>query len=250
MQKRVLLVEPDREQAEIFVNWLMTEGYAVESIDNLKEVHSSVSGGKFDILLIDLDYPEITEASLELCRTLKKEPRFQDLPIVVLTYKKDGYRIAGAIESGADSFALKPFETDTFLERIGTIFREIELKNKGEKSLDLNYINFLIKLTGDFSRNDFFLIIPVILNKLIIEKIKPIIGDSVIMLIINRSSEVIGKDYPFMRELKWSDGKILIDGVDRDSMEVDIERLVIAFRDFVYAFLHIVRMLTSNILMR
>jgi len=246
--KKILLIEPDKELNELFSNWLKEEDYEVKSIDNLQEVHSSISKEKFDILLIDIDYPEITESSLELCQKLKKNARFSDLPVTILTYKKDVKRIASAIEAGVDNLVLKPFETDTFLKRIKTIFKEIELKKQGKKVLDLNYINFLIKLLDEGSREDFFLLSPVIFNRLVMDKIGDILGEPVIMVMMRRIREFIQDNYAFMKQARLQNKKLLMDGVYRASKKVSRKILVFGFQNFIYIFLGLVRVLTSDIL--
>jgi len=125
VQKKILLFEPDKEQAELFTDWLKEKGYGVNSLSSLQEVQASVYKDKFDIHLMDIDKAEITEPSLKLIQTLKADERFAGLHIAILTYQKDSKKIASAIEAGVDSFILKPFETDLFLKRMKTIFKQI-----------------------------------------------------------------------------------------------------------------------------
>ncbi|MFH1287718.1 MAG: response regulator [bacterium] len=246
--KKILLIEPDEEQAGLFIDWLKGEGYDVNSLDSLQEVQTSVSKDKFDIILMDIDKPEITEASLKLCRALKADERFADLPITIFTYRKDIKKISDAIKAGADNFVLKPFETDSFLARMEIIFKQFELKKYGRKVLDLNYINYLIALAGEAEREGFFVLAPVIFNTLILEKINTIMGSPVIAQIIKRCNETIGEDYAFMKVFEFSNGKILMEGVEKASKNIPVKKLANAFRDYVYAFLHLVRTLTSDIL--
>lgn len=249
MKRNILLVEPDKEQGELFVDWLKEEDYGVTLMMNPQEVLSSLSNEKFDLILMDIDYPEITEPSFELCRTLKKDPRLQDLPITILAYRKDAKKIRSAIEAGADNFVLKPFETVSFLERMKTIFKDTELKKEGRKVLDLNYVNYLIDLTSEASREDFFTLSSVIFNSLIMDKVKAILGEPILMVMIERARELVGEDYDFMKEIKFENSQIVTSGVDMASKKVSVEKLARAFRDYIYGFLHLVRTLTSDILM-
>jgi len=247
--KKILLLEADKEQSEVFSEWLKGEDYEIELTDNLKQVLPFLSGEKFDILIMDIDFPEIAEYSLNLCQILKKDQYFSEFPITVLTYKKNIKIIADSIEAGVDNFMLKPFETDSFLSRLDSIFKQIELKSKGKKVIDLNYINYLIKLTSETNRKDFFILSSVIFNKLIIDKIKGVIGEPVIEMIMKRLGELIGGDYEFVKEVRFSDGKIFFDKVDKVSKDVPVEKLIIVFRDYIYGFLQIIQTLTSDILM-
>ena len=247
--KKILFLGPDKKQNEVFSGWLKGEDYEVESTDNLKQVLPFLAGGKFDILIIDIDFPKITEFLLNLCRILKKNQYFSEFLIIGLTYKKNTKIIANSIEAGIDHFIFKPFKTDSFLSQLDTIFKQIELKFKEKKVLDLNYIKYLIKLTGETTREDFFLLYPVIFNKLIIDKVMGIIAEPIIVIIMKRLREVIGEDYGFVKEVRFSNGKIFMDKVDKVSQEVPVEKLVIVFRDYLYGFLQLIQTLSSNILM-
>jgi CheY-like chemotaxis protein len=246
--KKILLFEPDKEQSEVFSSWIKGEGYEVKSTDNSQQVLPFLSEEKFDILIIDIDFPETTDSLLNLCRILKKDQHFSEFPIAVVTYKKNIEIIVNSIEAGVGNFILKPFETESFLSRLDTIFKQIELKSKGKKVLDLNYINYLIKLTSETTREDFFMLSSVIFNKLIIDKIKGILGEPIIVIITRRLGDLVGEDHGFAKEVRFSNGKILMDKVDKVSKDIPVEKLTIAFRDYVYAFLQLIQTLTSDIL--
>ena len=247
--KKILLFESDNEQKELFTAWLKEESYKVTSIETLQEINSINSREMFDILLMDIGGADITDASLvRFIGMVKKNLRFEDLPIILLAYKREGKKIADAIEAGANSFLFKPFETDYLLSRMNEIFKEIDIKKKGKKIIDLNYITFLIDLTSEGSGKDFYVLAAVIFNKLILDKVKTIIGDAVIMIMMNRINQLIGDSYEFIKEIKFSDGRIHFDQFDNGMREISIKSLAGGFKEFVYLFLKILRKLTSNIL--
>lgn len=247
--KNILLFEPDKETELLFSGWLRDTGYAVLLVDNLEKISHLLAEKKFDILIMDIDFPGTTEPCLGLCAALKKDPHFLDFPITALTCKKDTKRIASAIEAGVDNFMFKPFEAGSFLERLDVIFKDIELKSKGQKVLDLNYINYLIELANQASREDFFLLPSVIFNVLIMDKVKTVLGGPVIDVMAKRLEELIGQDYEFMKHIRFSGSHINMEEVERASRGVPVEKLAMAFRDYVYGFLQLVRTLTSDILM-
>jgi len=228
-RKNILLFEPDKEVEKLFNSWLKEKKYKSKSAESIEQILTLLFEVKFDILIIDIDFSENTESLLNLCQILKKDQRFLEFPIMVLTYRKNTKIIANSIEAGIDNFVFKPFEANIFLNRINAILKGIELNSKGKKVLDLNYINYLIKL--------------------IIDKIKDILGEPIIVIIIKRLKELIGADYGFVKEVRFSNGKLLIDKVDKISKDVPVEKLTIAFRDFVYGFLQIVQTMTSDIIL-
>ena len=247
--KNILLFEPDKETETLFSGCAEKIGHAVVMAEDLKEIPRLLTEKKFDILILDIDFPGTTEPCLRLCAALKKDPHFLDFPITALTNKKDTKRIASAIEAGVDNFMFKPFEADSFLERLDVIFKDVELKSKGQKVLDLNYVNYLIELANQASREDFFLLSPVIFNVLIMDKVKTILGEPVIDVMAKRLEELIGQDYEFIKHIRFSDNHINMEEVERASRGVPVEKLATAFRDYVYGFLQLVRTLTSDILM-
>jgi DNA-binding response OmpR family regulator len=247
--KKILLMEPDREQTELLTTWFRGESYKVSDVDNPQKAHALLDKERFDLILMDCDEPEITESALKLVPALKADSRYKDLSVAVLTYKKETEIIISALEAGVDFFAYKPFETDSFLMCIKKMLRVIELKSKGKKALDLNYVNYLIDLAGQMERKSFFAFSHIIINKLIIEKINTILGGPIIAKIIERLNESIGGDHEFMKLVDFIDNSLSFSNVDKASKEVPVNRISIAFRDYLYAFLQFVGMLTSDILM-
>ena len=247
--KKILFFGPDKDQNEVFSEWLKGENYPIKSTDNFEQIVPFLSEEKYDILILDIDSPEIREQLLDLCRIMKKDHRFSKLSIITLTYRKNTQLIASSIEAGVDNFIFKPFETESLLNRLSTILQQIKLKSKGKKVLDLNQINYLINLTGESTREDFFLLSSVIFNKLIIDKVAGIIGEPIMVIIMKRLRNIVGEDYRFVKEVRLENGKIFLDKVDQASPEVPVEKLVMAFRDYLHGFLQLVLSLTSNILM-
>lgn len=247
--KKILLFEPDKEQSEVFSDWIKGENYLIKSTDNLKQILLFLSEEKHDILILDFDLPELREYLLDLCRIIKKERRFSKLPIIILTYKKNTELIASSIDAGVDNFIFKPFETESFLNRLDIIFEHIKLKSKGKKILDLDMIEYLINLTGEGTREDFILLSSVIFNKLIIEKVSGIIGEPIILIIMKRLGDILGENCKFMQEIRLENGKIFMDKADQVSPEVPVENLVMAFRDYIHELLKLILSLSSNILM-
>lgn len=246
--KNILLFEPDKETEELFNGWLRDVGYAVSLTDNLEEIPHLSTEKKFDILMVDIDSPGTADSLLEQCATLIRDPRLSNLPVAVLTYKKDMSKIARSIESGIETFILKPFDVEALLMRLDTIFDEQELKLKGRKILDLNYVDYLLELANQSNHKDFFTLSPLIFNVLIMDKVKTTLGEPVINVMAKRLDELIGSDYEFIKHVRFSDSHINMEEVELVSSEVPVEKLVIAFRDYIYAFLHLTRALTSDIL--
>jgi CheY-like chemotaxis protein len=248
MERKILLLEPDKQLAAEFPLWLRGEGYDVTNVVEPEKVLAALRVASFDCLIIDIDLEPLAEISLKFVRRLKADRRYSGLPITVLTYRGAGRKIASALESGADNFVFKPFECDTFLQRIESIFKELDLRGQGKKLLDLSYIDYLIQVSGDSGKDDLLALFPVVFRLLIAEKIKGIIGDPVCVLIDRRARELISGRHPFIEDVPLNDGHFQ-DRMCGVAARIDTEEIGKALWDYIHTFLNLVGTLTSDILM-
>jgi len=70
----------------------------------------------------------------------------------------------------------------------------------------------------------------------------------IIILIIRRLNDLTEEDYGFMKAVKFQNGHLLTDGVDKASKGISVERLASGFRNYVFGFLQLLGILTSDIL--
>lgn len=90
---------------------------ADNAVDALSIIyHENISG-----LLLDISMPGID--GLELCRTVRNLPQFQNLPIVMLT-ARDGLfdKVQGRL-AGATEYLTKPFDAAQLRQAVGKFFR-------------------------------------------------------------------------------------------------------------------------------
>lgn len=243
---KVLLLDPDKEQAEALLNWLKEEGYETKLVADTQEALNVLAAGKFDCIIVDTDS---TDETIELYGAVKKDLRFSNISFFTTSYKTRIKEVTRLIAAGVEGLLFKPFDVEDFSKRLKALTKEADFAKRGKKLLDQNYLNDLIELAGTANREDFFPFSAAIFNKLILGKIKSILGGPVITQIIKRCDELIGDDYAFMKEVKFSNEQLLLDGVDKASKDIPVKKLTMAFRDYVYAFLQLVRALTSDILM-
>ena len=121
--KSILLVEDDREIGGLVKGLLSREGFAARHVTNGVEMDQALAesiknGRPIDLVILDLMLPG--EDGLSICRRLRAAG---NLPILMLTAKKDDIdRILG-LEMGADDYLSKPFNPRELLARIRAILR-------------------------------------------------------------------------------------------------------------------------------
>jgi DNA-binding response OmpR family regulator len=118
---RILVVEDDRDIAELVARYLEKAGFVVEIIASGKEALTALSDRPPDLLVLDLMLPHVGGA--EICRAARANARTALIPIIMLTARADeSERIAG-LELGADDYIAKPFSPNELVARVRALLR-------------------------------------------------------------------------------------------------------------------------------
>ncbi len=123
MNKRILLVEDDREIREAIVDYF--KGMApdidlCEAADG-EEGREYILGETWDMLLLDVMLPGIDGFSL--CRTARKK---SDIPIIFLTARGREEDILYGYDLGCDDYIVKPFSIATLLAKVRALLKRAE----------------------------------------------------------------------------------------------------------------------------
>ena len=118
MAKTVLIVEDDRNIADLLRLYLEKEGYEVvialdglKGVEKFREVHPS-------LVLLDVMLPGMD--GWGVCRTIRSESK---TPIIMLTAKSETEDKVSGLKQGADDYITKPFEMKEVLARIEAVLR-------------------------------------------------------------------------------------------------------------------------------
>lgn len=118
---RILIIEDERDLQEVLVYNFQKAGYDVQSaergIDGLKlaEEHPP------DLVVLDLMLPDIP--GTEICRSLKKSPRTEHVPILMLTAKGEEIDRVVGFELGAEDYVVKPFSVRELVLRVQALLK-------------------------------------------------------------------------------------------------------------------------------
>ena len=103
---RILVVDDDRANVEVFSRLMTRLGYEVATASNGELALESVVQNRPDLILLDVNMPGID--GFEVCRRLKSDPGTRLIPIVLLTTLTASEDRVRGIEAGADDFLAKP----------------------------------------------------------------------------------------------------------------------------------------------
>ena len=121
MAVSVLIVEDDRNIAELLQMYLEKEGYAVTVAHDGGEGLAKFRAIRPDLVLLDVMMPVMD--GWTLCRTIRQETQ---TPVIMLTAKSEIDDKVTGLKSGADDYITKPFEMREVLARIEAVLRRAD----------------------------------------------------------------------------------------------------------------------------
>jgi DNA-binding response OmpR family regulator len=104
---RVLIVEDDRDIAELVQYNLAADGLEVTIVSDGRPALSELFKGGFDLLVLDLMLP--TVSGLEVCKAVRGNPAFGQLPILIMTARGEDSIRDLVLSMGANDYLAKPF---------------------------------------------------------------------------------------------------------------------------------------------
>ena len=115
--RTILYAEDSRVVHRLIVPTLVAAGYTVVETFNGREALDVLeSGRKVDLVLSDVDMPELD--GLQLCSRIKADVRLRDIPVLLLTSREGEDAVQAGFSSGADDYLMKPVVVAEMLSRI------------------------------------------------------------------------------------------------------------------------------------
>ncbi len=121
MTPRVLVVEDEPNIRELVCLHLGLEGYECEPVGDGRQALQRAEQERFDLLVLDLMLPGLD--GLTLCRAVRNGKTNHDVPILMLTARRDENDKVVGLESGADDYLTKPFGVRELVARARALLR-------------------------------------------------------------------------------------------------------------------------------
>jgi len=115
----ILVVEDSPSELELISHFLNESGYKVIKATGGKEALEKLELEKPDAIITDVVMPGMS--GFELCRSLKKNPATQKVPIVICSSKNQEIDRLWAMRQGADAYLTKPYTREELLRAIKSI---------------------------------------------------------------------------------------------------------------------------------
>lgn len=134
MRKKILVIEDEKNIAELERDYLEANGYEVEIALDGKSGLDRALESDFDLVILDVMLPGID--GFEVCRQIRKS---KECPVLMVSAKKDEIDKIRGLGLGADDYITKPFSPSELVARVTAhISRYERLTSKGEEPV--NYV--------------------------------------------------------------------------------------------------------------
>jgi signal transduction histidine kinase/DNA-binding response OmpR family regulator/ligand-binding sensor domain-containing protein len=135
-EKYVIMIVDDSPGIREYIRRALEPTYTVAEAVNGREGIQKAKDIIPDLIISDIMMPEID--GYELCNTLKKDIETSHIPFILLTAKASEENIIQGLETGADDYITKPFNTKILCTRIKNLIelrRQWQMKIQRQKTL-------------------------------------------------------------------------------------------------------------------
>ncbi|MCU0549533.1 MAG: response regulator [Leptolyngbya sp. Prado105] len=115
----VLVVEDTPSEMELLSHYLREGGYSVVGAVTAKDALNKAIELKPDVIITDVVMPGMS--GFELCRSLKKNPETQKVPIIICTSKGQEIDRLWGMRQGADVYITKPFTREQLIRAVRSL---------------------------------------------------------------------------------------------------------------------------------
>jgi DNA-binding response OmpR family regulator len=120
-QERVLVVEDDEHIRDLVALHLRLEGFEAVAVGDGTEGLRVARAEPFDLMILDVMLPGLD--GITVTRAIRREPQLRDVPILMLTARREESDKVDGLESGADDYLTKPFGIREFMARVRALLR-------------------------------------------------------------------------------------------------------------------------------
>jgi CheY-like chemotaxis protein len=124
MSAKILLVDDQAVMLRLVGVPLEREGYTILTAMSAAEGLTKLHGERPDLIILDVLLPDYS--GLELCRRIRADPKYADLPIIILSGRTETEAKVAGLEAGADEYVTKPVDPAEMVARVRHLLMRTE----------------------------------------------------------------------------------------------------------------------------
>jgi len=120
-QETILIVEDEKDIAELVAYNLKREGFRTRITDSGEKCLAQAAANPPSLILLDLMLPGVD--GREVCRRLKAGESTRAIPVIMLTARGEDTDVVAGLELGAEDYITKPFSPQGLVARVRSVLR-------------------------------------------------------------------------------------------------------------------------------
>ncbi len=139
----ILIVEDSPTQALLLKHLLEKNSYSVIIAKNGKEALDSIQNKKPNLIISDIMMPEMD--GYTMCRTIKSNDTYKDIPVILLTMLSDPEDVIKGLEARAEVYVTKPYDDKYLLSKVKSILEtSFDKENNGDLEVKVEDKRYVI----------------------------------------------------------------------------------------------------------
>ncbi len=114
--RNILIVDDSKTELHHLSDILGKSGFSVRTAENADDALRRLSEAKPDLILMDVVMPG--QNGFQLTRSITRDPRFSDVPVIMCTSKNQETDKVWGMRQGARDYIVKPVNSDELVAKI------------------------------------------------------------------------------------------------------------------------------------
>ncbi|MDA8089864.1 MAG: response regulator [Nitrospiraceae bacterium] len=120
---KILIVDDCRTTRKLLSLYVKAKGFDVQTAENGLDAIEKLAGGNINLIITDLNMPFMD--GIELTRTLRADPSYSGIPVLMVTTEKDAEEKRRAAEAGVSGFIVKPVSADDVVKNVRGLMKNM-----------------------------------------------------------------------------------------------------------------------------
>ena len=135
---RILVVDDYPALVTITRHKLLKQGYEVITAQNGHDAFELVKTEYPDLVISDVEMPIMN--GYELCKSIKGDPKFRKIPVILVTSRIQTSSLMHGIEAGADNYLTKPYDDETLFNKVHELLYNPITTSDVEETVTVNIL--------------------------------------------------------------------------------------------------------------
>lgn len=127
----IYIVDDEQDIIDLISLYLEKSNFKVQGFLDATSFYQQLSKTLPELIILDLMLPD--EGGFEVCKYLKKEDKFKNIPIIILSARVEETDKILGLELGADDYVAKPFSPGELVARVKAVLRRDGIKYSEKK---------------------------------------------------------------------------------------------------------------------